>query len=503
LRVLLLPDWETLPYDALSPHQDLVSERLSTLYALKQRDCDVVLAPVTTALQRLAPPQFLASHTFFFHKGQRLDEARLRRQLAFAGYENVSQVVRPGEYAVRGGLIDLFPMGSSLPYRIDLFGDEIDSIRTFDPDTQRSLYPIERVRLLPGREFAFDEAARTSFRGRWRERFEGDPSASTIYRDVGNGIAPPGIEYWLPLFHEHTATLFDYLPEDAIVVSHGDVDGAARRFAQEAAERYRFLSHDRNRPLLKPEELFLDSETLFAQAKDFGRWSIAAPGAQDDGAEASARGGRFALAPPEVAIDRRANDPLERVRAWLAAAGKRRLVIAESPGRRETLEQMFGEHGLRLQSVDHWQDFVEVELDAAITVGPVFDGFELPDARLSVVTETELFAGTPRRRRRGLRETQTDVDSIIRDLSELKAGDPVVHAQHGIGRYEGLVTMELDEGPTEFLHLRYAKNATLYVPVAQLHVISRYSGASPEEAPLHELGSGQWEKARQRAASKA
>ena len=212
LRVLLLPDWETLPYDAFSPHQDLVSERLSTLYALQQNDCDVVLAPITTALQRLAPAQFLASHTFFFHKGQRLDEARLRRQLAFAGYENVTQVVRPGEFAVRGGLIDLFPMGSSLPYRIDLFGDEIDSIRTFDPDTQRSLYPIDRVRLLPGREFALDEDARTSFRGRWRERFEGDPSASTIYRDVGNGLAPPGIEYWLPLFHEHTATLLTTCP---------------------------------------------------------------------------------------------------------------------------------------------------------------------------------------------------------------------------------------------------------------------------------------------------
>ncbi len=521
LRVLLLPDWETLPYDAFSPHQDLVSERLSTLYALQQHDCDVVLAPITTALQRLAPAQFLASHTFFFHKGQRLDEARLRRQLAFAGYENVSQVVRPGEYAVRGGLIDLFPMGSSLPYRIDLFGDEIDSIRTFDPDTQRSLYPIERVRLLPGREFAFDEAARTSFRGRWRERFEGDPSASTIYRDVGNGIAPPGIEYWLPLFHERTATLFDYLPDDAIVVSHGDVDAAARRFAQESAERYRFLSHDRNRPLLKPEELFLDSETLFAQAKDFGRWSLAVSATANNDAEASARGddaeasargddadtstrgGRFATALPEVAIDRRANDPIEHVRTWLDRPGLRRLVVAESPGRRETLEQLFSEHGVRLEGVDDWQHFVDSDLDRAITVGPIFDGFELPDAGFSVVTESELFAGTPRRRRRGLRETQTDVDSIIRDLSELKAGDPVVHAQHGIGRYEGLVTMNLEEGPTEFLHLRYAKDATLYVPVAQLHVISRYSGASPEDAPLHELGSGQWEKARRRAASMA
>ncbi|MCO5101568.1 MAG: transcription-repair coupling factor [Burkholderiaceae bacterium] len=497
LRVLLLPDWETLPYDAFSPHQDLVSERLSTLYALQQHDCDVVLAPIGTALQRLAPAQYLASHTFFFHKGQRLDEARLRRQLAFAGYEHVAQVLRPGEYAVRGGLIDLFPTGSSLPYRIDLFGDEIDSIRTFDPDTQRSLYPIDRVRLLPGREFALDEAALKAFRGRWRERFEGDPSASTIYRDVGNGIAPAGIEYWLPLFHEQTATLFDYLPADAIVVSHGDVDVAARRFGQEAAERYRFLSHDRNRPLLKPEELFLDGETLFAQAREFGRWAMTAPAEGD----VDARG--FALAPPAVAIERRAADPLGRLRAWLAAPGTRKLVVAESPGRRETLEQLFAENGVRLPAVDEWKGFAATELHEAITVGPIFDGFTVPDARVSIVTETELFAGVPRRRRRGLREAQTDVDAIIRDLSELKAGDPVVHAQHGIGRYEGLVTMDLGEGPTEFLHLRYAKDATLYVPVSQLHVISRYSGAAAEDAPLHELGSGQWDKARRRAASKA
>ncbi len=512
LRVLMLPDWETLPYDAFSPHQDLVSERLSTLYALQQHDCDVVLAPIGTALQRLAPAKFLASHTFFFHKGQQLDEARLRRQLAFAGYEHVKQVVRPGEYAVRGGLIDLFPTGSSLPYRIDLFGDEIDSIRTFDPDTQRSLYPIDRVRLLPGREFALDEAARTAFRGRWRERFEGDPSASTIYRDVGNGIAPAGIEYWLPLFHEQTATLFDYLPDDAIVVSHGDVDAAARRFGQEAAERYRFLSHDRSRPLLKPDELFLDSATLFAQAKEFGRWSMADPtndaavderhpGVGDDGNHK--REPRFASAPSEVSIERRAHDPLERLRAWLAAPGVRKLVVAESPGRRETLEQLFAENGVRLPAVDDWKRFADGNLREAIVVGPIFDGFEIPETGISVVTETELFAGAPRRRRRGLRETQTDVDSIIRDLSELKAGDPVVHAQHGIGRYQGLVTMELDEGPTEFLHLRYAKDATLYVPVSQLHVISRYSGAAPEDAPLHELGSGQWEKARRRAAAKA
>jgi transcription-repair coupling factor (superfamily II helicase) len=523
LRVLLLPDWETLPYDAFSPHQDLVSERLSTLYALQRGDCDVLLVPASTALHRLAPPGFLASHTFFFHKGQRLDEARLRSQLTLAGYEHVSQVVHPGEYCVRGGLIDLYPMGASLPYRLDLFGDEIESIRTFDPDNQRSLYPIERVRLLPGREFPMDEAARTAFRSRWREHFEGDPSRSVIYRDVGNGIAPAGIEYWLPLFHEQTATLFDYLPAATIVVSHGDVDAAARRFADEASQRYRFLSHDPERPLLAPGDLFIDAERFFAEARRFGRWSLARADAQQPasvgaarpaGAQARAAGvasapagvperRSFGAALPDVAVNRRADNPVERLARFLDEPAMRKLVVAESPGRRETLAQLLAEHGTPLPQLEDWPGFVSSDLPAALAVGPLHDGFALPQAGIAVITEAELFAGTVRRTRRGLRESATDVDAMIRDLSELKIGDPVVHAQHGIGRYEGLATMDLGDGPTEFLHLTYANQAALYVPVSQLHVIGRYSGTSPEDAPLHQLGSDQWEKARTRAARRA
>jgi transcription-repair coupling factor (superfamily II helicase) len=505
LRVLLLPDWETLPYDAFSPHQDLVSERLSTLYALQRGDCDVLLVPAGTALHRLAPPGFLASHTFFFHKGQRLDEAQLRSQLTLAGYEHVSQVVHPGEYCVRGGLIDLYPMGAPLPYRLDLFGDEIESIRTFDPDNQRSLYPIERVRLLPGREFPMDEAARTAFRSRWRERFEGDPSRTAIYRDIGNGIAPAGIEYWLPLFHEQTATLFDYLPAGAIVVSHGDVEAAARRFADEAAQRHRFLSHDPERPLLRPGELFIDAQQFFVAARRFGRWSLARADAATPASPAgdAQRHPSFGAALPDVAVNRRADNPVERLAAFLGKPALRKLVVAESPGRRETLAQLLAEHGAPLPALEDWSGFVASDLPAALAVGPLHDGFALPQAGIAVITEAELFAGTVRRTRRGLRESPTDVDAMIRDLSELKIGDPVVHAQHGIGRYEGLATMDLGDGPTEFLHLTYANQATLYVPVSQLHVIGRYSGASPEDAPLHPLGSDQWEKARTRAARRA
>ncbi|NLD67870.1 MAG: transcription-repair coupling factor, partial [Limnobacter sp.] len=516
LRARLLPDWETLPYDAFSPHEDLISERLSTLHALYRNEVDVLLVPATTALYRLAPPSFLASHTFHFHKGQSLDEPALRAQLTLAGYEHVSQVVHPGEYCVRGGLIDLFPMGSALPYRLDLFGDEIESIRTFDPDTQRSLYPIDKVRLLPGREFPLDEAARTAFRGRWRERFEGDPSKSPLYRDVGNGIAPAGIEYWLPLFFDATATLFDYLPASTLVVSHGDIEAAARRFAEDTAQRHRFLAHDPERPLLSPAEVFIDAGQFFADAKRFGRWAIrrtgeaaggereAVSGDQDEPTGVGEAGRRsFAHALPELAVNRRAENPVERIERFVVEHPGRKLILAESPGRRETLLQLLLDHGVSLPSLDDWSSFLASDEEVAVSIGPLHDGFDLTDASLAIVTESELFSGLVRRTRRGLRETQTDVDSIIRDLSELKIGDPVVHAQHGIGRYEGLVTMDLGDGPTEFLHLIYANQATLYVPVSQLHVIGRYSGASPDEAPLHQLGSDQWEKARRKAAKQA
>ncbi len=495
LRIKVLPDWETLPYDTLSPHQDLISDRLDTLYSLQQRRCDLLITTVTTALHRLAPPAFLASHTFFFDKGQSLDEAALRTQLALAGYEHVTQVVKPGEFSVRGGLIDLFPMGAALPYRLDLFGDEVESIRTFDPDSQRSLYPIDRVRLLPGREFPIDEAARTAFRGRWRERFEGDPSKAGIYRDVGNGIAPAGIEYYLPLFHVPPATLFDYLPDTAVLVSHGDVEAEARRFLQDTEQRYKFLGHDVERPLLRPDEILLRIDDFFAQSRQRGRWAL----------RPAADGGptRFARPLPDLAVNRRHEAPIVALTSFLDGAPVRKLIVAESAGRRETLHQLFTDHGLVLPLIDDWSGFLASDVEAALGIGPLHDGFVLEQAGLALITENELFAGAARRGGRGRREQQTNVDALIRDLSELRIGDPVVHAQHGIGRYQGLVTLDLGDGPNEFQHLTYANDSTLYVPVAQLHQIGRYSGASPEAAPLHQLGSGQWEKAKRRAAQQA
>ncbi len=492
LRCHMLPDWETLPYDAFSPHQDLVSERLATLHEIQTKQCDVLIVPATTALVRMGPTSFLASYTFFFKQGERLDESLLKSQLTLAGYSHVAQVMSPGEYSVRGGLIDLFPMGSVLPYRLDLFGDSIETIRTFDVDTQRSLYPVKEVRLLPGREFPMDENSRSTFRSRWREVFEGDPTRTTIYRDIGNGIASAGIEYYLPLFFEQTATLFDYLPADCSFALSGDIDASIQRFWTDTRSRYNFLKSDRERPLLSPEEIFLSDEDFFSLLKPYGRWVMThTPAASDLSAPL-----------PDISVNRRLDDPLVNLRSFLLQSSARVMICAESSGRRETLREYFNEYQLPLTVCESLDDFVNHHEKLMLCVAPLHSGCILSNTlgNVAFVTETELYAGSGRRAGRKKQEAVTQVDSMVRDLSELKIGDPVVHINHGIGRYHGLISMDLGEGETEFLHLEYAKETKLYVPVSQLHVISRYSGAAPDDAPLHALGSGQWDKAKRKAA---
>ncbi|HMM86987.1 DEAD/DEAH box helicase, partial [Azohydromonas sp.] len=519
LRVAVFPDWETLPYDTFSPHQDLVSERLATLWRVyqatsagppqgrgqpprgadaqrpgaREHDVDVLLLPATTALQRLAPPSFLAAYTFEFRQKQRLDEAALKAQLTLAGYQHVSQVVAPGEYAVRGGLIDLFPMGSAVPYRVDLFDDEVDSIRTFDPDTQRSLYPVPEVRLLPGREFPLDEAARTAFRARWREKMEGDPTKSRIYKDIAQGIATGGIEYYLPLFFDATATIFDHLGQNACLVLHGEVDRVLDRFWHDTRERHRFLQHDPERPILPPEDVFLRPDEFFTRTQPHATLVVRGAEPVD-----------WARPLPNVAIERGTPEPLKALESHLRATLHRVLLVAESEGRRETLLDLLRDHGIDVPPVDGLQAFVEGDARVAITAAPLAEGFfwhEPADGHvIQLITETELFASTREARRRRRQEPTSDVDALIRDLSELNVGDPVVHLNHGIGRYRGLIHIDLGDGDSEFLHLEYADKATLYVPVAQLHLISRYTGVSADEAPLHRLGSGQWDKARRKAA---
>ncbi|MDR2186738.1 MAG: transcription-repair coupling factor [Azonexus sp.] len=538
LRVRLLPDWETLPYDHFSPHQDLVSERLATLWAALQGELDILLAPAATAVGRLAPPEFMAAYTFAFQKGQRLDAGKFRDQVTLAGYAHVTQVVSPGEYSIRGGLIDLFPMGSPLPYRLDLFDDEIDSIRTFDVDTQRTVYPVNEIRLLPAREFPLDDAGRTRFRQAFRERFEGDPAKSGIYKDVSSGIASAGIEYYLPLFFSATATLFDYLPPNAVFVTQGDAPAAIAAFWMDTRSRYRLLQGDKARPLLTPEELFLTDEEFFSAAKPYARLVLKTedrgqktedsplPAASPQPLPLSrkrerggtlASGGKVGMggSPPQihsplssvfcplsdsVAIDRRADDPLAALKHFLAAWPGRVLLVAESAGRRETLAAMLAEHGLKPAACPDLKAFVDGGDKLALGVAPLHAGFVIDN--LAFVSEAELFAGSPRRARREAAK-KAAFDNWLKDLTELKIGDPVVHESHGIGRYQGLVRMDLGLGEQEFLELHYANDAKLFVPVAQLAVIARYSGADPEAAPLHTLGSGQWEKAKRKAAEQA
>ena len=492
LRVRQLPDWETLPYDGFSPHQDLISGRLRTLHALMQESVDILTVPVTTALYRLAPPEFLAAYTFSFRQGDALDEEGLRRQLTLANYTHVTQVTAPGEFCIRGGLIDLFPMGSVLPYRLDLYDDEIESIRSYDIDTQRSLYPVKEVQLLPGREFPMDETARNQFRARFRELFEGDPSRALPYKDIGNGIAFAGVEYYLPLFFTQTSTLFDYLPDNSVIFTLGDISQNIQRFALDTYNRYQFLKSDRERPVLAPAALFLDEETLFGHLKAVPRLAFGENDATPD----------FRPAPP-VAVARRADDPVAALRKLLTGGHGRVVLCADSAGRRETLLQMLAEFSIKPDSPgETLQEFLEADSRFALVIAPLSNGFSVLPQDLTLLTENDLYPSMARPARRGKRrqERTTDVEAMVRDLSELREGDAVVHAQHGIGRYCGLVEMDLGEGPMELLHLKYANDSTLYVPVAQLHVIARYSGADPEQAPLHQLGSGQWDKARRKAA---
>jgi transcription-repair coupling factor (superfamily II helicase) len=532
VRLTLFPDWETLPYDSFSPHQDLISERLATLWRISQRDkdsgADVVIIPATTALYRLAPPSFLAGYTFSFKAKQKLDEAKFKAQLTLAGYNHVSQVVSPGEYAVRGGLIDLFPMGSLVPYRVDLFDDEIDSIRTFDPDTQRSLYPVPEVRLLPGREFPMDNDARTKFRSRWRELVEGDPTKSRVYKDIGNGVATAGIEYYLPLFFEETATVFDYLSgnadsradskNEATVVLHGDLEPAFQRFWQDTKDRYRLVQGDPDRPALPPETLFLSAEQFYARANDFAQLAIKATPADESNESAFVEFGTL----PDLSVVRGADEPLLKLKNHLKNTLQRVLILAESDGRRESLLDFLRASNLSVPVFDSLEDFQTSVEKIGIATSGLNVGFSWLvigvgkniDEGIDLVTETELFAAGAVTRRRKKQEQVSDVEALIKDLSELNVGDPVVHSAHGIGRYMGLINLDLglskqadgsmanvlSSTVQEFLHLEYADKATLYVPVSQLHHISRYTGVSADEAPLHRLGSPQWDKAKRKAA---
>ena len=493
LPVLHFPDWETLPYDLFSPHQDIISQRIAALYRLPELKHGILVVPITTALHRLAPRRFLLGSSLVLDVGQRINVDDMRARLEATGYRYVDTVYEHGEFTVRGALIDLFPMGSKQPFRIDLFDDEIETLRTFDPETQRSIDKVESIKLLPAREFPLEKKAVTDFRGRFRERFDVDFRRCPIYQDLSTGITPAGIEYYLPLFFEETATLFDYLPQDTQVFSLPGIEKAAEQFWTDARNRYEERRVDPERPLLPPTDIFLPVEDCFARLKDWPRVVVSA-----DDVEPGIGRTRFeASALPDLAIQAKTSEPLAALRRFIEEYPGRVLFCAESAGRREVLLELLARLKLKPKEVDGWPQFCASQERLGITIAPLDEGLQLEN--IALIAESPLFGQRIMQRRR--REKTRDAgDNVIKNLTELREGAPVVHIDHGVGRYLGLVTMEFDGQAAEFLALMYAEEAKLYVPVASLHLIARYTGSDDALAPLHRLGSETWQKAKRKAA---
>ncbi|MCE8002466.1 transcription-repair coupling factor [Billgrantia ethanolica] len=494
--VLPFPDWETLPYDSFSPHQDIVSERLRTLRRLQDGEHGIVLVPINTLMQRLPPVDYIAGRVLTLEVGMRLDREGFRDSLSRAGYRAVETVYEPGEYALRGALIDLYPMGSESPLRIDLFDDEIDTLRRFDPDTQRSQDKVERVELLPAHEYSLSRSAIACFREGFETLFDVDPRQCPLYVDALKGIPSPGLEQYLPLFFEETATLFEHLAEGTRVALLPDVFGAAEHHWAAIESRYENLGVDPTRPLLPPHRAFVPVTEIFAAIKRHPRIELS-----DDPEQRHAHPGA-AQALPQVAVNARAKQPLAALERFLAEHGDTRvLFVAESRGRREALEETLAPLQLSLPHVTDFIAFKDSTARLAVTEGELSAGLWLEQPDLAVISETELFGDVVRQSRR--REKATDMGELaIRHLAELRPGAPVVHQTHGVGRYRGLELIEAGGQAAEFVALEYADGAKLYVPVDNLHLISRYAGADDELAPLHRLGSEQWDKARRKAAEK-
>jgi len=497
LPILHFPDWETLPYDVFSPHQDIISERLATLHQLPDFDHGILLVPISTLMHRIAPRDFLEANTLMLNTGDQFDIENWRLKLEKAGYRNVSQVMEHGEYTVRGAIIDLYPMGSELPYRIDLFDDEIDTLRTFDPETQRSIESINKIQLLPAREFPLTDDSIQLFRQQFRHKFEGDLQQSLIYRSVSEGNVPGGVEYYLPLFFEHTQGLLDYLPVNTLAVHIHDPYHAAESFWQEINSRHEQRQLDPERPLLAPAEVFFPVDELFASLKQYKRLHL-----QSFELENKAGFHNYATTlPPQLTLNTQADKSVDALLQFVQNFQGRILFAAETAGRRETLLELLREHQLHPIVYENWDKFLADDKTLGITVAPIENGLILQQEAIAVIAETQLFGQQVMQRRRRHRRKR-DADAVIRNLAELTVGAAVVHEDHGVGRYLGLQTLDVGDIETEYVTLEYAKGDKLYVPVSALDLISRYSGAAPELAPLHKLGSGQWEKARRRAAEK-
>jgi transcription-repair coupling factor (superfamily II helicase) len=497
LPVLQFPDHETLPYDPFSPHPDIIAERLKTLSALASLQQGIVLAPVSSLIQRLPPAEYILQRSFELNKGQQLVIEEFRQRLHHAGYEAAEQVYQAGQYAVRGSVLDLFPAGSPVPLRLDLFDEEIDSIRKFDPESQRSTGQVEQIVMLPAREYPTDETSLDEFRRAFRYRFDVDTRHVPLYQDLRSGIHPQGLEQYLPLFFEQTSSLLDYLREPPQLILQDGVRKAADDHARRTSERWEQRRYDIERPVLEPQELFFTPAELRERLDAFS--TVHLPGA------GAGHGNRRSSAPlflseaaPDLRIHERGKPAATELVEFVDAYEGRILFAADTTGRREVLKTTLAAFGVKPRLFDSYAAFHGEGAQLGLAVLPVEEGFVLP-GELALITESQLFGGRTRpRAQRAFSER--DPESIIRNLTDLSAGAPVVHEDHGVGRYLGLQTLEIDQRQAEFLMLEYADNDKLYVPVSSLHLVSRYTGSDPDSAPLHRLGSQQWEKARRKAA---
>ena len=498
LEVLVVPDWETLPYDHFSPHEDIISERLTALSRLPTLERGIVIIPMTTLMHRTPPQHYVASNVLTLTEGQPLNTRQLVTNLSLSGYRAVDTVMEHGEYATRGSLIDLYPMGSDLPLRVDVFDDEIESMRSFDPESQRTVARLPTINVLPAREFPMDRAGIELFKLNWYRTFDGDPEQASVFNEVSAGRVPSGAEYYLPLFFGETQTLFDNLPESVPLVTVGMHYEAANRFWTEVIDRYDNYGIDPRRPLLPPATLFVPTEDLYQQ---LGQYSVLELKAESD-------------APVNLRVDSEIPDVIrphydgelrgvDRLQALFRAHDDRLLLSVETAGRREIILESLAKANIPTPVFSCFDEFLNSDEPFGVIVSNLVRMMYVSPNQVAVITEDQLFEQRVSQKRRRRKTEETDAQAIIRDLTELRPGYPVVHLEHGVGRYIGLETLVIDGSEAEFLHLEYAANDKLYVPVGSLHLISRYSGGDPDSAPLHRLGSEQWSKARQRASKKA
>ena len=496
IETKVFPDWETLPYDIFSPHQDIISDRIQILSELPTLTQAVLVLPLTSLLHQLPPTDFLASRLFDYQVDETLDRDKLHNQLTRAGYHRVETVYEHGEYAFRGSIIDIFPMGEKAPFRIDLLDNDIESLRIFDPESQRTLSSVERLRLLPAREFPLDKEGINQFLNHWHDHFDPSTTNCPVYKDVKQGIAPQGIEYYLSLFFDHTANLFDYLPEQTQVFMQGDIYSTANTLWQDINRRYTEYGVDPERPLLAPKEIFITVEDLFSEFKQLNIIH------KEQNASVTPEEIKSGI--PDISVNSKQNNPLEQLEKFILdiPADTSILFCAESAGRKEALTELVAANNIKPQPYDSWQDFRSSGETMGICIYPIDQGFYSKQRNICLITEGELFGQQVLQRRRRSTVSESP-DYIFKSLAELKIGAPVVHLDHGVGRYNGLILLSVDGSEQEFLTLIYADDAKLYVPVASLHMISRFSGSGDETmAPLHRLGSDKWDKAKKKAAEK-